>query len=90
MSNMHFAFVSGVQKQIDYIKTLGVDSVWLSPFYQNGRDTCHDIDGSECTNNTQNYDWQDVVNHNAVAPIFGDEDDLDSLLQGLSDNGKYV
>ena len=73
-----------MKDNVDYIKKLGVDSVWLSPFYKNGRD-CYNSD--QCNDENQNYDWNDIIDHTVVGDIFGDEGDLTALLTELEMNG---
>lgn len=56
--------IPGVTARLDYLRELGVDVVWLSPFYQSpGLDMGYDIS-----------DYQ------AVAPEFGTLEDFDTLL----------
>ena len=67
----------GVRSEIEYIKNLGIDTVWLSPFYENGKDN----------DTNQNYDWNDIIDHNSVGHRFGTDDDLNQLLSELEGNG---
>ena len=67
----------GTNSKIEYIKALGVDTVWLSPFYENGKDN----------DNDQNYDWDDIINHKSVGSRFGTEEDLKQLFSALEENG---
>ena len=56
--------LAGVTSRLDYLKELGVDVIWLSPFYRSpGRDNGYDIS-----------DYQDI------APCFGTMEDFDRLL----------
>ena len=73
--------------QIEYIKKLGVDSIWFSPFYKNGKDPCHDL--TDCDSNDQNYDWSDITDHKMVGKMFGTDQDLDKLLELLEEKGWY-
>ena len=78
-----------MQGSIEYIKTLGVDSIWLSPFYQNGHDNCSSHHTTKpCDPEHQNYDWTDITNHVAVGDWFGNGNDLDDLLTELEMNGE--
>ena len=63
---------------MDYIKGLGVDTVWLSSFYENFHD-----DGDH-----QNYEWDDITDHTKVGQRFGTEDDLNELLTSFEESGK--
>ena len=65
-------------EKIDYIKGLGVDTVWLSSFFQNDQDD----------ENSQNYEWDDITDHTKVGQRFGTEDDLNELLTAFEENGK--
>ena len=47
---------------------------------------CEDESNVEC----QNYDWSDVSDHTSVATRFGDEQDLNELLEELKKNGFIV
>ena len=70
---------------------MGVDSIWLSPFYENGMDnltTCPN--SSNCDDTYQNYDWNDVTDHTLVGARFGSENDLDQLLDELRKNGNCI
>ena len=84
---LHHSFL-GVKSQIEYIKTLGVDSIWLSPFYQNKLDTCPNV--TNCDETNQNYDWDDVTDHKKVGSRFGSEKDLNDLLAELKKHGNSI
>ena len=56
--------LEGIRRHLDYLVWLGVDAVWLSPFYSSPmRDFGYD-----------------VSDHRAVDPLFGSLDDFDRLL----------
>ena len=61
--------------KLDYIKELGVDSIWLSPIYQGGG-----ID--------YGYDGNDVTNHSRIDPLFGSDQDFEDLLEAVAERGK--
>ena len=64
----------GVTSRLDYLKSLGVDVIWLSPFYQSpGGDMGYDIS-----------DYQ------AVDPMFGTLADFDALLEKAHSLGLKV
>ena len=67
---------------------MGVDSIWLSPFYQNKLDTCPNV--TNCDETNQNYDWDDVTDHKKVGSRFGSEKDLNDLLAELKKHGNYI
>lgn len=67
--------LTGVIEKLDYIKSLGVTSVWFNPIY-------------ESPNDDNGYDISDYC---AIMPEFGSMDDFDTLLQGLHKRGmKFV
>ena len=72
--------ISGILGEIDYIKELGVDTVWLSSLYQNGKDT----------EGTQNYEWDDIIDHMSVGETVGTDEDLHELLSAFEEIGIYV
>eukprot|EP00095_Tigriopus_kingsejongensis_P010326 maker-scaffold187_size272365-snap-gene-1.32 protein:Tk10326 transcript:maker-scaffold187_size272365-snap-gene-1.32-mRNA-1 annotation:"neutral and basic amino acid transport protein rbat" len=63
--------LNGISSKLDYIADLGVDSVFLSAFYQFGQ-----VD--------MGYD---VIDHKRVDPIFGSNEDLEQLLSQLDAKG---
>ena len=61
----------GIGERIDHLVDLGVDAVWLSPFYESPmRDFGYDIS-----------------DHCAVDPVFGTMEDFDAVVAGLHDRG---
>lgn len=64
-------FIQGIDDKLNYIVDLGVDSVFLSAFYEFGG-----VD--------MGYD---VVNHMTVDPTFGSDRDLEALLISLQEKG---
>ncbi|MBI1276016.1 hypothetical protein GC177_08595 [bacterium] len=65
----------GIREKLDYIKSLGVDAIWVSPFYPSTRDP-KNSDGGYA-----------VSDHCAVADIYGNMDDFDELVQAARDMG---
>ena len=63
--------LKGIVEKLDYIKSLGVDVVWLNPVY-------------ESPNDDMGYDISD---YRAIMQQFGTMDDFDTLLKGLHDRG---
>jgi len=55
----------GVLQHLDYVASLGVDAVWLSPF---------------CRSPMRDFGY-DVSDHTAVDPIFGTLEDADAIIQ---------
>ena len=54
----------GITSRVDYLADLGIDAIWLSPFYRS----------------PMNDGGYDVADFRDVDPIFGDLDDFDTLL----------
>jgi oligo-1,6-glucosidase len=63
--------LKGIIEKLDYIKSLGVDVVWLNPVY-------------ESPNDDMGYDISDYRN---IMKEFGTMDDFDLLLKGLHHRG---
>ncbi len=61
--------LKGIISKLDYIKSLGIDAVWLNPIYTS-------------PNDDNGYDISDYRN---IMKDFGTMDDFDELLRGLHD-----
>lgn len=61
----------GIIEKLDYIKSLGIDAVWLNPIYQSPG-----VDGG-----------YDISDYRSLDPQFGTMDDFDELLKGLHQRG---
>jgi oligo-1,6-glucosidase len=61
----------GIASRLDYLADLGVDVLWLSPFYPSPQD---------------DYGY-DVADYQAVDPMFGTLDDFDQLLAAVHERG---
>ena len=66
--------LAGVRAHLDHLAWLGVDALWLSPFY---RSPMADF-------------GYDVSDHCAVDPLFGDLDDIDGVIHDAHDRGLKV
>jgi len=66
--------LEGVRSKLGYLRDLGVDAIWLSPFYRSPM-----IDGG-----------YDVSDHRAVDPMFGTLSDLDGLIADARAHGLRV
>lgn len=66
--------IKGIISQLDYIKSLGIDAVWLNPIYAS-------------PNKDNGYDISDYEN---IQPQFGNMQDFDTLLKGFHDRGIKV
>jgi glycosidase len=67
--------LAGITQRLDYLSaTLGIDAIWLSPFYPS---PMADF----------GYDVADYID---IDPVFGDMDDFDQLIKGAHDRGLKV
>ena len=64
----------GVRRRLPYLKSLGVDAVWLTPFYASPQ-----ADGG-----------YDVADYRAVDPLFGSLQDADDLIRTAHEAGLRV
>ena len=61
----------GVTQRLDYLKTLGIDAIWLTPFYISPQ-----VDNG-----------YDVANYTAIDPAYGTLDDFDELVAAAHQHG---
>lgn len=66
--------LAGVLEQLPYLQKLGVDAIWLSPFYKSPQ-----ADGG-----------YDVADYRQVDPLFGSLDDFDAMLRDAHGRGLKV
>lgn len=66
--------IPGIIQKLDYLKDLGIDIIWISPFY------CSPLAD-------QGYDISDYYN---IDPVFGTMDDFDDLLSEASQRDMHV
>ena len=66
--------LKGIILKLDYIKSLGIDAVWLNPIYAS-------------PNKDNGYDISD---YEMIQPQFGTMEDFDSLVKGFHDRGIKV
>ncbi len=57
--------IAGILSKLDYLKNLGIDALWLSPIYDSPMDD----------------NGYDIRNYRAIASIFGDMEQFDTLLK---------
>lgn len=62
----------GIVEKLDYLKSIGVESIWLTPFYKSGG-----YDGG--------YDVTSFVD---IDPVYGDMNDFDELVKQVHLKGK--
>ena len=63
--------IRGIISKLDYIKSLGVDMIWLSPVYKSPNDD----------------NGYDISDYKAIQPEFGTMEDFDLLLKEAKDRG---
>jgi oligo-1,6-glucosidase len=63
--------IPGITSKLDYLHTLGVDVIWLSPVYASPQDD----------------NGYDISDYQAIDPGFGTLADLDALIAGLHERG---
>ncbi|HPI87397.1 MAG TPA: alpha-glucosidase [Bacteroidales bacterium] len=63
--------LKGIIEKLDYIKSLGVDVVWLNPIFASPNDD----------------NGYDISDYRAIMKEFGTMEDFDNLLQGMHDRG---
>lgn len=66
--------LKGIKEKIPYIASLGVDAIWISPFYKSPM---------------KDFGY-DIANYREVDPIFGNLDDFDEMLGGAHKAGLKV
>ncbi|MGQ0740510.1 MAG: glycoside hydrolase family 13 protein [Bacteroidota bacterium] len=66
--------IKGITLKLDYIKSLGIDAVWLNPFYAS----------------PQKDNGYDISDYENINPQFGTMADFDILLKGFHDRGIKV
>jgi len=63
--------LKGIISKLDYIQSLNVSCIWLSPIYPSPMKDC----------------GYDIKNYTNIDPVFGDLNDFDELLQGCHERG---
>lgn len=66
--------IPGIISRLDYIKSTGANTIWLSPMYDSPQ-----VD--------MGYDIRD---YNAIYPPYGSMDDMDALIKGCHDRGMRI
>jgi oligo-1,6-glucosidase len=73
-SNGRIGDLKGITSELDYIKTLGIDVIWLSPHF-------------DSPNADNGYDIRD---YRKVMTEFGTMDDFDELLEAVKERGMKI
>ena len=63
--------LNGITQRLDYIKSLGVDVIWLNPVYKSPNDD----------------NGYDISDYRAIMDEFGSMEDFDQLLTGMKERG---
>ena len=71
---MELEILKELQKKIDYLKRLGVEYIWISPFFKS----------------PQKDFGYDVSNYREVDPIFGTNNDLKNLIEIFHKNNLKI
>lgn len=66
-----FGDLNGIHSKLDYLKTLGVDVIWLSPIYKS---PLADM-------------GYDIADYRAIDPRYGTMEDWDCLIEGVHARG---
>ncbi|ORX83273.1 glycoside hydrolase, partial [Anaeromyces robustus] len=66
--------LKGITEKVDYIKKLGVDAIWISPFLEWNR----------------NGFGYDIINYEKIAPMYGTKNDLEELIKTFHNKGIKV
>ena len=66
-----FGDLEGIRSKLDYLKSLGVDVLWLSPIYAS----------------PQADNGYDIADYYDIDPMFGTLSDFDRLLEGVHERG---
>src|SRR5690554_7880301 len=63
--------IPGITSRLDYLRSLGVDLLWLSPIFKSPMDD----------------NGYDISDYRAIAPEYGSLEDFDRLLAAARDRG---
>lgn len=66
-----FGDLKGVTEKLDYLQELGVDFLWLTPFFSS----------------PQNDNGYDISDYYSIDPLFGSMEDLEELIREASNRG---
>lgn len=63
--------IRGITQQLDYLQSLGVDYLWITPFFVS----------------PQNDNGYDVADYRKIDPVFGSMEDLEELIREAKERG---
>lgn len=63
--------INGIRSKLDYLKSLGVDYIWITPFFRS----------------PMNDNGYDVADYYAINPMFGTMEDVDALIVEARERG---
>lgn len=66
--------LKGITQKLDYLKTLGVDYIWITPFYIS----------------PQRDNGYDIADYLKIDPLFGTMDDFERLVKEANDKGMDI
>lgn len=66
-----FGDINGVRQRLGYLHSLGIDYIWLTPFFTS----------------PLNDNGYDVANYTAIDPVFGTMEDVEALIQEAGEYG---
>jgi len=69
--------LKGITQKLDYLANLGIDLIWLSPFFESSSEAI-------------NLHMYDTINHYNVDPRFGNNQDVEELLREAHRRGMKV
>lgn len=72
--NISLFLYTGVVNKLDYLRSIGVKAVWLSPFFQSPMDDM----------------GYDISDYRKVDPTFGDLNVFDDMVKGAHERGQFV
>lgn len=78
----HLGDLAGIRQQLDYIASLGVNAIWLTPVF----DSCAGQSGDDRLDATGYF----ACNYFHVDPRFGTNEELKSLIDAAHARGLYV
>ena len=63
--------INGIRSRLDYLKSLGIDYIWITPFFRS----------------PMNDNGYDVADYYAINPMFGTMEDVEGLIREAAERG---